>query len=128
LIHDDQDPVGPQGGRFTPVQIETPEAVLQVAQDSSPGWTIGIRVWLVVIGENPSNPVFIDWYVEGQGNLLSDSWAAPSGIEPLHLEDGFQEFLAGSLGSGLAAALGGEEPVVFLMLQGLVEAEESRRL
>ena len=34
LIHDDQDPVGPQGGRFAPEQIQTPAAVLQVAQDS----------------------------------------------------------------------------------------------
>ena len=33
LIHDDQDPVSPQGGRFAPEQIHTPEAVLHVAQE-----------------------------------------------------------------------------------------------
>jgi len=33
LIHDDQDPVSPQRGRFAPEQIYTPEAVLQVAQE-----------------------------------------------------------------------------------------------
>jgi hypothetical protein len=33
LIHDDQDPVGPQRGRFAPEQIYTPEAVLHVAQE-----------------------------------------------------------------------------------------------
>ncbi len=34
LIHDHQDPVGPQGGRLTPEQIHTPEAVFHVAQES----------------------------------------------------------------------------------------------
>ena len=34
LIHDDQDPVGPQGGRLTPEQIHTPEAVFHVSQES----------------------------------------------------------------------------------------------
>ncbi len=34
LIHDDQDPVGPQRGRLTPEQIYTPEAVFHVAQKS----------------------------------------------------------------------------------------------
>ena len=36
LIHDDQDPVGPQRGRLTPEQICTPEAVFHVAQESQP--------------------------------------------------------------------------------------------
>ena len=30
LIHDDQDPVSPQRGRFAPEQIHTPEAVLEL--------------------------------------------------------------------------------------------------
>ncbi len=62
--------------------------------------------WPVVTGENPSNHVFVDWEVEGQGNLLSDSRTAPSGIELLHLDDGFNEFFAGAIGSGLPSALG----------------------
>ena len=36
LIHDDQDPVGPQGGRFAPEQIDTPETILQVTKESQP--------------------------------------------------------------------------------------------
>src|SRR2546427_8715590 len=35
LIHDDQDPVGPQRRRRAPEQIHTPEAVFHVAQESS---------------------------------------------------------------------------------------------
>jgi hypothetical protein len=37
LIHDDQDPVGPQRGRLAPEQIHTPEAVFHVAQEGQPG-------------------------------------------------------------------------------------------
>ena len=35
LIHDHQDPVGPQRGRLAPEQIDTPEAVFHVAQERS---------------------------------------------------------------------------------------------
>ena len=34
LIHDDQDPVGPQRGRLAPEQIHTPETVFHVAEES----------------------------------------------------------------------------------------------
>ena len=34
LIHDDQDPVGPQRGRLAPEQIYTPETVFHVAEES----------------------------------------------------------------------------------------------
>ena len=80
LIHDDQDPVGPQGGRLTPEQIHTPEAVFHVAQESQPRGTTGVLAGLVVIGENPSNHVFVDLDVERQGDLLCDSRTAPVGI------------------------------------------------
>jgi hypothetical protein len=34
LIHDDQDPAGPQRGRLAPEQIHTPETVFHVAEES----------------------------------------------------------------------------------------------
>jgi hypothetical protein len=37
LIHDDQDPVGPQRGRLALEQIHAPQAVFQVAQERQPG-------------------------------------------------------------------------------------------
>jgi hypothetical protein len=49
-----------------------------------------------VTGENPSDNIFVDWDVERQGNLLSNSWTAPAGIALLCLNNGFNEFLAGS--------------------------------
>src|SRR5262249_42393303 len=43
LIHDDQNPVGPQPRRFAPEQIDTPEAVLQVAQEGQPRRAANVR-------------------------------------------------------------------------------------
>src|ERR1017187_5667644 len=104
LIHDNQDPVSSQRGRFAPEQVYAPEAVLQVAKESQPGWTTRVLSRSVVTGENPSNHVFVDGDVESQGNLLSDARTAPGGIAPLHLDDGVDEFFVGSPGSGLASA------------------------
>ncbi len=73
LIHDHQDPVGPQRGRLTPGQIHTPEAVFHVAQESQPGGTTGVLSRPVVMGENPSNNVFVNMDVERQGDVLGDS-------------------------------------------------------
>src|SRR5262249_38749761 len=36
LIHHGQNPVGPQGGRFAPEQIQTPETVFHVANEGQP--------------------------------------------------------------------------------------------
>ena len=64
LIHDHQDPVGPQRGRLAPEQIHAPEAVLHVVQESQPGGTTGVLPRAMVIGKNPSNHVFVDLDVE----------------------------------------------------------------
>jgi hypothetical protein len=53
MIHNHQDPVGPQGYRLTAEQIHTPEAFFHVAEESQPGrpaWTLSQPV---VMGENP---------------------------------------------------------------------------
>ena len=127
LIHDDQDPVSPQGGRFASEQIYTPEAVLEVTNEGQPGWPPGGRFRSVVTGENPSNHVFVDGDGESQGNLLSDARTAPGGIALLHLDDGINEFSTGSSGPGPPPLLGREEAAILSVPQGLVEAQESRR-
>src|SRR5467141_2403652 len=96
LIHDDQDPVGPQRGRRAPEQIHAPETVFHVAQESQPGGTIGVLSRPVVTGENPANHVFIDLNVERQGHLLCDSRTAPAGTTLLHFDDRMKEFYARS--------------------------------
>src|SRR6266566_6965985 len=80
LIHDHQDPVGPQRGRLAPEQIHAPEAVFHVAQESQPRGTTGVLSRSVVMGENPSNHVFVDLDVERQGDLLCDSRTTPVGL------------------------------------------------
>ncbi len=110
LIHDDQDPVGPQRGRLAPEQIYAPEAVFHVAQERQPGGTARGLSWPVVMCENPSNHVFVDGDVERQGNLLCDSRTAPVGITLLHFDDRMNEFCTGrscsaSSGRSWAAAL-----------------------
>ena len=87
LIHDHQNPVGPQHGRFALEQIHAPEAVSHVAQERQPGGAAGVLSRQVVMGENPANYVFVDWNVERQGYLLSDSRTAPIGITLLHFDN-----------------------------------------
>jgi hypothetical protein len=105
LIHDDQDPVGPQRCRLAPKQIDTPEAVFHVAQESQPGGTTGVLSRQVMMGENPSNHVFVDLDVERQGDLLGDSRTAPIGIALLHFDDRMNEFHARSFRAGLPTAI-----------------------
>jgi hypothetical protein len=78
LIHDHQDPVGPQRGRLAPEQIDTPETVFHVAQERQPGGTTGVLSRPVVKAENPANHVFVDldvereaicWAIRGQPQL-----------------------------------------------------------
>ena len=128
LIHDNQDQVSSQRGRFAPEQVSAPEAVVQVAKESQPGWTTRVLSRSVATGENPSNRVIVDGDVESEGNLLSDARTAPRGIALLHLDDGVDEFFVGSPGSGLASAFRGENQAVLALGQDLVKAQKGRRL
>jgi hypothetical protein len=105
LIHDHQDPVGPQRGRLTSEEIDTPEAVFHVAKERQSGRTTGVLSRPVVMGENPSNHVFVDFDVECQGDLLCDSRTSPVGITLLHPDDCTDEFCARSFRPGLPAAI-----------------------
>ena len=57
LIHDDQDPMGPQRCRLAPEQIHAPEVVFHVAQERQPGRTTGVLPRPVVLREYPSNRI-----------------------------------------------------------------------
>ena len=109
LIHDHQDPVGPQRGRLAPEDIHTPEAVFHVAQESQPGGTTGVLSRQAVMGENPSNHVFIDLDVERQGDLLCDSRTTPGGITQLHFDDRTDELCTRAFRAGLPTAIRGEQ-------------------
>ena len=74
-----------------------------MSNEGQPRGTTGARP--IMTGENPSNYVFVDWDVESQGNLLSNSRTAPGGIALLCLDNGFNEFFVGSLWTGLRLRL-----------------------
>jgi hypothetical protein len=118
LIHDDQNPVGPQRGRLAAEQIHTPEAVFHVPQQRQPGGPSGARFRQIVMGENPSHHVFVDWDVEGQGDLFSDSRTAPARIPLLQFQDRMDQFCTRSFRAGLAMAVGGEQHTVLLPAHG----------
>jgi hypothetical protein len=120
LIQDHQDPVTPQRGRLAPEQIHTPETVFPVAQERQPGGAVGVLSRLVVMGENPSNHVFVDFDVEG--HLLCDSRTTPVGIPFLHLNDHMDEFCARSFRAGLPTAFRGEQHPVLSLAHNFVKA------
>ena len=77
-----------------------------MAEESQPGRPARALSRPVVMGENPSNHVFVDCKVEGQGDLFSDSRTTPAGIALLHFDDRMDEFCTRSLGAGLAIVIG----------------------
>ena len=119
LIHDDQDPVGPQRGRLAPEQIHAPETVFHVAEESQPGETIGVLSRPVVTGENAANHVFVDLDVERQGHLLCDSRTAPVGITLLHFDDRTDEFCTPSFRPGIRRRFGENSIRYFCLLMAL---------
>src|SRR5271169_497917 len=121
LIHDDQDPVGPQRCRLAMEQIHAPQAVFHVAQERQPGGAIGVLSRPVVMSENPANHVFVDWDVEHQGDLLRDSRTAPIGVTLLHFDDRMNEIYARCFRTGLPTTIRGEEHPVLLLAQDFVK-------
>ena len=119
LIHDDQDPVGPQAGRLTPEQIHTPEAVFHVTQERQPGGTIGVLSRPVVTGENPANHVFVDLDVERQGDLLGDSRTAQLGLRCFISRTAWTSSALGPFGPGIRRRFGENSIRYFRLLMAL---------
>lgn len=126
LIHEDEDPMGAQGGRFAPEQVNTPEAVLHVSEEGQPGRTGGMVFRSIVVDEDPSNGVFVDGNAESEGDLLSDAGTPPGRVAELHLEDGLNNFLTGSFWTRSAPAWGGEKEAIFSIFQGLMKGQKGR--
>ena len=80
-----------------------------MSNEGQPGGSSGILIGLIMAGENPADNVFVDWDVESQGNLLSNSRTAPGGIALLCFDNGFNELSGRSLWTGPPLALWCEE-------------------
>jgi len=101
-IHDQHHPMAAQQDRFDTEQIDALQAVLGVANEGQPGWTVGSgMVRTVVLGEHAAHDIFVDLYAKGVSDLLGDAQAAEHGIAPFHLHDCRDEFRGRPLGPGL---------------------------
>jgi hypothetical protein len=77
-------------------------------------------------GQDAPDYVFINGDAESQGNLLSDSRAAPGWIALFCADHGIDEFFGGSLWTGLTPALRRKQYVVFLVYESFVEVQQGR--
>jgi hypothetical protein len=100
LIHNHQDPVGPQRGRLAAEQLHTPEAVFHGTRQRQPGGPSGGGFGRLVMGENPSHHTFVEWKVDAKAIC----WAAR--IPLLHFHNRMYEFCSRSFRAGLATAIG----------------------
>ena len=123
LIHDDRYPVSSQTYRFTAKEIQTPKAILHVAQESQPGRTAGIRIRFVMNSQDASHNVFIQGNAESQGDLLSNSRTSPCGIPPFGIYDGINKLFGGSMGAGFLRPLLRKKETVFSVSEGVVDAQ-----
>jgi len=78
----------------------------RLPEEGRPGRAGGMLIRPIVTSENPANRVFVDWDGEGPGDLPRNAGTPPGMIAQLHLEDGFNEFFIGSVGSGPTPAPG----------------------
>jgi len=62
------------------------------------------RIWFEVRGKNSTNNILVEIQVEGQVDLLGDAWTAKTRVTLLYFHDGFDNFVGGSLGTGLPPA------------------------
>lgn len=60
LIHDDEDPMSLQDCRLAAKQVDTPETVLEVADECQPGRAAGMRHGSVMGGQDAPDYVFIN--------------------------------------------------------------------
>src|SRR5215831_20661118 len=91
LVHHDEHPIRSQDDRFASKQVETPQAVLRMADEREPGRTTFRRHRVVILGKNPPNHILINGGTEGQIDLFGDiprsdcafSSRQPHGSNPL---------------------------------------------
>ena len=96
----------PQCDGFAAKQIDTPQAVLQVANKREPRWPASIGYWWVVLLQDPANDILINTRAECPIDLLGDSRAAPGRIPLFHLDHGTNDVSIRPFRSGLGLRFG----------------------
>ena len=95
MIHHNHNPVALKRNRFTSEQIDSPQAVLHLADEREPGWSLGSGGRSEVLSEDAMHDVLVDLDAERISHLLSDSRTTEAWIAVLHFEDRCDEFLRG---------------------------------
>jgi len=129
-IHDQHHPMAAQEDRFAAEEIDAPEAIPCLSDDSQPGraGTPGVA-WSVVFGEYATNDILIDRYAKDVSDLLGDAHIAELGIAGLQRNNRRDEFRGRAFRTWLAAMRrGGKQEAVFPIHQGFVELEQCGRL
>ena len=83
-------------------------------------------LWLVVLGKNTSDDIFVDFDAESERDDVCDSWTTVAGIALLQIDDGIDKFPRWTFGSGSSVTFVAEQAAIFTFHQGAVEFEQSR--
>jgi hypothetical protein len=124
LIYDDHHPVGFEGQRFTSKEIDAPEAVLGVSEESHPGRTVAAAGRPTVFRQYTSHNILVDLDTKQESNLLSDAPAAEARVPTFHLNDRSDQLWARTFRAWLPPALRREEPAIFSLHQRVMEPHE----
>lgn len=125
-IQDQQHPMSLQPDGLAPEQVHTPQGVLGVSQYAQPrGAVVPTSHWVVVLGQDPSDRIFVQFETETPGELGGDLGTAQMGVAALHFQDGRDPFWAGAFGPGPASGRGRSEPAAgFQVGQGAMTTQE----
>ena len=121
-------PVRAQYNRFTTKQVETPQTVLRVTEQREPRRPRGLWSQLVPNGEHATHHILVDGNAERHRDLLRDPWTTPGRMSLFHVDDGCDNFLAGSLWARLRLHIGPEEPVDTSAVSALDESPRASRV
>jgi len=127
MIHHNHDPVTLEHNRFTLEQIDSPQAVLHVADERAPRWALGSGGRSEVLSEDATHNVLVDLDAERMNHLLGNAWTTEAWIAVLHFEDRGDEFLRGPLRPCSLTGLGREQQSVFPLDQRPDESAAATR-
>ena len=83
-------------------------------------------LWLVVLGKNTSDDIFVDFDAESEGDDVGNAWTAIAGIALLQLYDGRDEFPRWAFRPRSTVSFVAEQAAIFTFHHGAVEFEQSR--
>ena len=90
-------------------EVDTPQAVLRVAEESQPGWAARSGFWAVVFGQYAADDILVDIDTEGKRDLLGDAPAAKARVPSFHLDDHGDQLRRRPFGAWLTTLFGSEQ-------------------